>query len=125
MLMAIGMSLCINNTRAVIEGLVGYQTDFHRTPKYGLTGLRAQGQQRKYLSRWPLLSLGELGMALYFVVALYHAYATGLYLGMPFLLLFHAGFLYTGLPLQRPALVAPGVLNAKSPRPKSRGLFSR
>ena len=36
-------------------------------------------------------------MALYFVVALYHAYATGLYLGMPFLLLFHAGFLYTGL----------------------------
>jgi cellulose synthase/poly-beta-1,6-N-acetylglucosamine synthase-like glycosyltransferase len=97
LLMAIGMSLCINNTRAVIEGLVGYQTDFLRTPKYGLTGRRDQGQRRKYLSRWSLLSLGELGMALYFVVALYHAYATGLYLGMPFLLLFHAGFLYTGL----------------------------
>ena len=92
----------------MIEGLVGYQTAFLRTPKYGLTGRRAvrpqhwgrkqgQGQRRKYLSRWPLLSLGELGMALYFVFALYHAYATGLYLGMPFLLLFHAGFLYTGL----------------------------
>ena len=97
MLMAIGMSLCINNTRAVIEGLVGYQTDFLRTPKYGLTGRRDPDQPRKYLSRWPLLSLGELGMALYLVVAVYHAYATGLYLGMPFLLLFHAGFLYTGL----------------------------
>ena len=97
MLMAVGMSLCINNTRAVIEGLVGHESGFLRTPKYGVTGSQAQNQPRKYSSRWTLLSLGELGMALYFAVALYYAWTTGLYLGLPFLLLFHAGFLYTGL----------------------------
>ena len=37
MLMAMGMSLCINNTRAVIEGWIGYETPFLRTPKYGVT----------------------------------------------------------------------------------------
>jgi hypothetical protein len=97
MLMAIGMSLCINNTRAVLEGIVGHQSGFLRTPKYGVTGSQGQRQQRKYSSRWTLLSLGELAMALYFAVALYYAWITGLYLGLPFLLLFHVGFLYTGL----------------------------
>ena len=97
MLMAVGMSLCINNTRAVIEGLVGHESGFMRTPKYGVTGSQAQHLPRKYSSRWTLLSLGELGMALYFAVALYYAWTTSLYLGLPFLLLFHAGFLYTGL----------------------------
>ena len=38
-----------------------------------------------------------LDPALYFAVALYYAWIMGLYLGLPFLLLFHAGFLYTGL----------------------------
>ena len=96
-LMAIGMSLCINNTRAVLEGLVGHESGFLRTPKYGVTGARPQRQPRKYASRWTLLSLGELGMACYFAIALYHAWTTQLYLGLPFLLLFHVGFLYTGL----------------------------
>ena len=97
MLMAIGMSLCINNTRAVLEGLVGHQSSFLRTPKYGVTGTQAKGQERKYSSRFTILALGELGMALYFAVALYQAWITELYLGLPFLLLFHIGFLYTGL----------------------------
>ncbi len=97
MLMAVGMSLCINNTRAVIEGLIGHQSSFLRTPKYGVTSGQAQHKPRKYSSRWTLLSLGEMGMAFYFAVALYYAWMTGLYMGLPFLLLFHAGFLYTGL----------------------------
>ena len=97
MLMAVGMSLCINNTRAVIEGLIGHQSSFLRTPKYGVTSGQAQQKTRKYSSRWTLLSLGEMGMAFYFAIALYYAWITGLYMGLPFLLLFHAGFLYTGL----------------------------
>ena len=97
MLMAVGMSLCINNTRAVIEGLIGHQSSFLRTPKYGVTSGQVQHKLRKYSSRWTLLSLGEMGMAFYFAVALYYAWITGLYMGLPFLLLFHAGFLYTGL----------------------------
>ena len=97
MLMAIGMSLCINNTRAVLEGLIGHESSFLRTPKYGVTCSQPQEERRKYASRWTLLSLGELGMACYFAIALYYAWNTQLYLGLPFLLLFHIGFLYTGL----------------------------
>ena len=36
-------------------------------------------------------------MAMYFVAVLQQAWSIGLYFGIPFLLLFHAGFLYTGL----------------------------
>ena len=35
-------------------------------------------------------------MAAYFAYALHQAWHTELYLGLPFLLLFHVGFLYTG-----------------------------
>jgi len=103
MLMAVGMSLCINNTRAVIEGLIGYQSSFLRTPKYGVSARVGSAAFRrrplgcKYASRRNLLVLGELAMATYFVFALYHAWSTGLYMGLPFLLLFYVGFLYTGL----------------------------
>ncbi len=96
MLMAVGMSLCINNTRAVLEGLVGHESPFLRTPKYGVTNAVRGPLKRVYSSRRTLLALGELGMASYFAFALYHAWHTGLYMGLPFLLLFHVGFLYTG-----------------------------
>lgn len=97
MLMAMGMSLCINNTRAVIEGWIGYETPFLRTPKYGVTNATHAPHKPLYSSRRTVLALGELGMAAYFAYALYQAWHTELYMGLPFLLLFLTGFLYTGL----------------------------
>ena len=44
-----------------------------------------------------LLVLAELGMAVYFALVVHRAWEVGLYAGLPFLLLFLAGFLYTGL----------------------------
>jgi hypothetical protein len=35
-LMSIGIGLCVNNTRAVLEALFKKQSDFARTPKYGI-----------------------------------------------------------------------------------------
>ena len=96
LLMAMGMGLCINNTRAVIEGLVGHTSPFLRTPKYGvMAGTNRQTWQ--YSSRATLLVLGELAMAGYFALLVHQAWSIGLYAGLPFLLLFLAGFLYTGL----------------------------
>jgi cellulose synthase/poly-beta-1,6-N-acetylglucosamine synthase-like glycosyltransferase len=89
-LMAVGISLCVNNARAVVEGLVGYTTGFHRTPKYG-SSLGA-----KYAGSKTLVAGAELAMAVYFVFVLLRAWEVGLYFGLPFLLLFHTGFLYTG-----------------------------
>lgn len=97
MLMALGMSLCINNTRAVLEGWIGHESSFLRTPKYGVVTPKDGRRQRKYASQKHLLAAVELFMAAYFAVVLYRAWDTGLYFGLPFLLLFHTGFLYTGL----------------------------
>lgn len=95
LLMAIGISLCVNNARAVVEGLVGYTTGFHRTPKYGVSTGGRPGF--KYAGDKTLVAFAELGMAVYFVFVIARAWEIGLYFGIPFLLLFHTGFLYTGL----------------------------
>jgi len=95
-LMAGGIALTISNTRAVLEGLAGHQSGFVRTPKYGVVG--GSGLERwRYTSRAGLLVLGELGLALYLGFVVQRAWELGLYWGLPFLLLFMAGFLYTGL----------------------------
>ena len=96
LLMAIGMSLCINNTRAVIEGWMGVQTPFERTPKYGITDKESGPTKRLYGKARQVTACVELAMASYFSFAIYSAWHTGLYLGLPFLILFHIGFLYTG-----------------------------
>ncbi len=95
LLMAVGISLCVNNARAVVEGLIGYQTGFHRTPKYGATGkTRAVGA--KYAGARTTIAAIELFMAGYFVLVIGKAWSIEMYAGIPFLMLFHAGFLYTG-----------------------------
>ena len=62
-----------------------------------MTGAANAPNKRLYSSRRTVLALGELGMAAYFAYALYQAWHTELYMGLPFLLLFLTGFLYTGL----------------------------
>ena len=112
-LMALGMSLCINNTRAVVEGLIGHRSDFRRTPKYGVVHRDRSVRKWKYGARRNAQAFLELSMAAYFGFILYSAWAADLFLGLPFLLLFHAGFLYSGLmsalqfrvPLIRPRLL--------------------
>ena len=95
-LMAIGISLCVNNTRGVIEALAGHRGRFRRTPKYGVTaGGTSVGH--KYAGEKTLISVVEIAMAVYFVTVLQQAWSIGLYFGIPFLLLFLTGFLYTGL----------------------------
>ena len=114
-LMAIGISLCVNNSRGVIEALAGHRSGFRRTPKYGVTsGTTAIGH--KYSGKKTLVAAIEIGMALYFVAVLQQAWAIGLYFGIPFLLLFHTGFLYTGvLSSLQPFLVRPGPPEVSSP----------
>ena len=94
-LMAIGISLCVNNARAVFEALVGYETTFKRTPKYGVTEERIV--RGKYAGAKTLVAGAEISMAFYFVTILQSAWSAGLYFGIPFLLLFQTGFLYTGV----------------------------
>jgi hypothetical protein len=90
--------MCVNQSKAVIEALVGYETGFTRTPKMGLHGGRDKSwvkkRYRTLLTAQPLL---ELALGAYLTSAIYFALDKGVYFSLPFLLLFQWGFIYVGL----------------------------
>ena len=53
MVMAIGIGLAVNNTRALLEALFGEPGEFTRTPKYGIERTRDEWQTRNTTSRCP------------------------------------------------------------------------
>lgn len=97
LLMAVGIGLSINNTRAVLEALLGKQTEFVRTPKHGVerTGDDWAGKKYHHAMLWQ--PLAEVALGLYFTATVFYALALGIYGTLPFLILFQVGFLYTGL----------------------------
>ncbi|MEW6364551.1 MAG: cellulose synthase family protein [Acidobacteriota bacterium] len=94
-LMWVGVGLCINNSKAVVEALFNHQSPFRRTPKYGITTSFDQWKGKKYSGRQDVQPYVELLFGLYFTFAVFFALTTGLYPILPFLLLFQIGFLYT------------------------------
>ena len=97
MVMAVGIGLAVNNTKAVIEALMGKDTEFTRTPKYGIERSRDEWQGKKYHQALPVQPFIEVGLGLYFTTAVIYALQNGIYGTLPFLVLFQVGFLYTGL----------------------------
>jgi cellulose synthase/poly-beta-1,6-N-acetylglucosamine synthase-like glycosyltransferase len=96
MLLAIGIGMCVSNARAVVEALAGRETEFVRTPKYRIESRADDWRRKKYRSLDRFLPLVELGLALYFTLTVVYAATHQIYGSIPFLLLFQAGFLYTG-----------------------------
>jgi len=92
-LMAIGVGLCLSNSKAVVEGLFKKGGEFVRTPKYGdrkTAPSRATVRPR----RW-VLPLLEFVMGLYMTGCAIFAVSCG-YAGLtlPFLVIFAFGFFY-------------------------------
>jgi cellulose synthase/poly-beta-1,6-N-acetylglucosamine synthase-like glycosyltransferase len=90
------MGFSINNTRAVIAGLLNFRTPFIRTPKYRLMGKGGSFGNKSYRSRMDKTVIFEILMAIYscvgIVVAIYY-----LELGiMPFMFMFFAGYSLIG-----------------------------
>lgn len=87
------MGFAVNNTRAVIEALLGKRTAFVRTPKYHIMTPADRWQDKRYVPRQlhPQVFI-ELLLGLYFLVglgiSLYHAELAAL----PFQMLFMLGF---------------------------------
>jgi len=96
LVMSIGIGLCINQTRAVLEALAGRETEFVRTPKHGIGASDQSWWSKKYRSAKSITPFIELAMAAYFVVAIGVAIDHGHYLSLPFLGLFLCGFGYVG-----------------------------
>jgi cellulose synthase/poly-beta-1,6-N-acetylglucosamine synthase-like glycosyltransferase len=96
-LMSIGIGLAVNNTRAVIEALMGTETEFARTPKYGIEQTSDEWVGKKYRQSTVVQPMIELALGLYFTATVFYALANEIYGTLPFLMLFQVGFLYTGL----------------------------
>lgn len=98
------MGLAVNNTKAVIEALVGKKTEFTRTPKDGDKAPRNTIKKKYRQNRVTLLVAVELLLTLYFVVgigySLYHLEIAAI----PFQILFLLGFGTVGLMSLRHAL---------------------
>jgi cellulose synthase/poly-beta-1,6-N-acetylglucosamine synthase-like glycosyltransferase len=96
-LMSIGIGLCINNSRAVLEALFRNESEFARTPKYGIERASDEWAGKKYHQTVGVQSLIELALGLYFTGTVFYALINQIYGTLPFLMLFQVGFLYTGL----------------------------
>jgi len=97
-LMAVGIGISINNARAVLSGLARRDTEFRRTPKYALESEPGSTlAMRVYRAHRGLDTWIETAVGIYFAGLVVAALVNGLWGAVPFLTLFAAGFLYTGL----------------------------
>src|SRR5512137_2269552 len=96
-LMALGIGMSVNQSRAVLEALVGHETGFLRTPKSGVGGASAAVPRRRYRMAVSLQPFLELTLAAYFTLAVVWVLDRGVWYSLPFLILFQFGFGYVGL----------------------------
>ena len=92
--MAIGIGLSINNSRAVLSGLVQRGGTFHRTPKYRIERSGQDWIGKRYRAGADVSCLLEGAFAFYFAAAFLYALAHSMWLSLPFLYLFVQGYSY-------------------------------
>jgi cellulose synthase/poly-beta-1,6-N-acetylglucosamine synthase-like glycosyltransferase len=98
LVMSLGIGLCINQTRAVIEALfVRNSGEFVRTPKHGVMQRFERWTAKKYRASKTLIPAVEILFAGYFAVAIAFAAIGGHWVSMPFLAMFLVGFAYVGV----------------------------
>ncbi len=92
--LALGIGMAINSGRAVFEALLGMDSPFIRTPKYGI---EKKGQDYKKTKYKSLKSIGlglEICLAIYFTIISILGILENNWLSVPFYLLFMGGFWY-------------------------------
>ncbi|MEM7356678.1 MAG: glycosyltransferase family 2 protein, partial [Acidobacteriota bacterium] len=109
--MGVGIGLAINNSRAVLSGLVHDGGVFHRTPKYNIEKKNDGWTGKKYRLAYDMTFLIESVLAFYFMACFVLAVYLEMWLSIPFLYLFLHGYLHMfllgiGPLLKRPHLQA-------------------
>ncbi len=93
--LAVGIGLCVNNAKAVIEGMSNKSGEFTRTPKFAVIQKGDSWKDKTYRGKWNSTSLVEVVLMFHFFVATLYVLTEGLYFSFPFVLLFLVGFGYT------------------------------
>jgi cellulose synthase/poly-beta-1,6-N-acetylglucosamine synthase-like glycosyltransferase len=103
-LMGVGIGLSVSNARAVLSGLCRRGGTFHRTPKYRIEQRGEDWFAKRYrASQDPTRGL-EAALALYFLGCTIAAWILGMWMSIPFLLLFVQGYGYMAMLSYFPSL---------------------
>ncbi|MCE9584651.1 MAG: glycosyltransferase [Planctomycetes bacterium] len=94
LMLAVGVGLCLNNAKAVLEALMGHKTGFVRTPKHGIAGKVGSLTGKQYRTKWNVMAILELAFAVYFTFVCGFAWQFEMWGSLPFLALFPIGFYY-------------------------------
>ncbi len=93
--LAMGIGLSVNNAKAVIEAVLGHESEFSRTPKYRVEQAGDEWKQKRYHGSLNFVPFVELLFGLYFTAMAVYAVSNEIYPTLPFILLFQAGYLYS------------------------------
>ena len=94
--LGIGIGMCINNAKAVAEALIGHESPFVRTPKYGVEQAGERWVNKLYIKKSSIVTFMEVALGLWFTYAIVHVLTSpkGSLFSLPFLMLFQFGFFY-------------------------------
>jgi cellulose synthase/poly-beta-1,6-N-acetylglucosamine synthase-like glycosyltransferase len=95
--MATGIGISVRNAQAVIEAIVGKQSEFARTPKFKIEGKTGTFAKKSYKNKAGWIPYAEVALGIYFAMTVVYAIINDNYGTVPFLLLFVWGYLYTGI----------------------------
>ena len=104
MLLGLGIGMSINNGRAVLEAIFNKESDFVRTPKYGIEKKRQDWSKSSYRALKSFAPAVEMALALYFTFLVIYCMISGMWLSVPFMMLFQFGFFYVSWDYFRSAL---------------------
>ncbi len=93
-LMFLGTGISVNNTKAILQALLGIKTGFVRTPKYGIESKEDTWYGKLYSIPFSAVSIIELLLGLYSLAGFLLFLLYSKYFISPFLLIYTAGFLY-------------------------------
>ncbi len=102
-LMSLGIGISLNNARAALAGFFGRQSEFERTPKFGVTE-STDGQWRARMSAFRprrkirIMPFLEFAFGLYLFACMLLCFSSGkVTIGIVFVALFMAGYFYVSL----------------------------
>ncbi|UCD90483.1 MAG: glycosyltransferase family 2 protein [Desulfobacterales bacterium] len=93
-LMCLGTGIAVNNTKAVLEALLGIESGFIRTPKYGIKRKGDRWRGKRYSIPLTSVSILEFILGLYSLTGLFMFLFFSKYLVSPFLFIYTMGFFY-------------------------------
>lgn len=94
---ALAIGISVNNSKAVLEGILNHQSEFKRTPKFRIESKRDLWRNKIYRSEKSAVPILEFMLGVYFTVAVFVAVFKGMYVSIPFFALFQFGFFYSSV----------------------------